>query len=111
MDETTAKMEQAPRKTLGERFPDLLRTAAGQFRRGEDTAGIEGLIAAVAELEELVETERHSQLDSNDLSGLLPFLRELYFHIHNQDIAGMADFLDDSLGLLTEQWPGGCGDP
>jgi hypothetical protein len=110
MDEMTVKMEQTLLRTQGKRLLDLLQTAAKQFRNGEDAVGIEGLLTAAAELGNLVETDRNSRRPQIDLSRLLLSLRKLYFYIHNQDITGIADFLEDALCPLTEQWLRGCGD-
>jgi hypothetical protein len=81
-----------------------LHTTVKQFRNGEDAVGIECLLTAAAELENFVETDRYSRRPQIDLNRLLPSLKELYFCIHNQDITGIADFLEDSHYTLTEKW-------
>ena len=110
MDEMTTKIELTLFRTQGKRLLDLLQTTAQLFRSGEDTMGIEGLITAAAELEILTETDRYSRRPQINMSRLLPSLKKLCFYIHNQDITGIADFLEDSLCPLTEQWLRGCGD-
>jgi len=110
MDEMTAKMELTLLRTQGKRLLDLLHTTAKQFQSGEDAVGIKSLLTAAAELENLVETDRNSQCPQIDPSMLLPSLRKLYFYIHNQDITGIADFLEDAFCPLVGQWLRGCDD-
>jgi hypothetical protein len=109
MDETTAKTERFLLETQGKRFLNLLQTAAGQFRSGEDAEGIDNMLTAAAELETLVETDQSSRQSQIALSRLLPAMRKLYFYIQNQDITGIADFLEDTFCPLTEEWLKGCG--
>lgn len=110
MDETTLSLEQLPLRAQGKRLLDLWRTAAEQFRSGEDSEGIGSLITAAAELEILMETDRNSRRPHIDLSRLLPSLKMLYFYTHNQDLTGIADLLEDALCPLTGLWLRGCGD-
>ena len=110
MDEMMAMMEQDMVRTQGKSLCDLLQATANHFRSGDDTAGIKGLLSAAAELERLVVADRNLRQPQIDLNRLLLSLRKLYFYIHNQDITGISDFLEDSLYPLMAEWQKGCCD-
>ncbi len=92
-----------------EHLLDALEAASLQLRGGEDAAGIESILHAIAELEDLVETDQNTMQPHIDLAALLPAVRMLHFYIQNKDIAGIADFLQDTLCPLTGQWLKGSG--
>lgn len=109
MNEMTTMAEPTPLRAQSKRLRNFLQTAVAQFQIGDDAAGIENLLAAAAELENLVEADRNSQRPQIDLRRLLPAVRKLHFYIQNQDIAGISDLLEDTFCPLTEEWLKGCG--
>ena len=102
MDEP--KLEQLPTAPQSERLLELLRTSAELFCVGEDLLGIDSLAKAAASMRSLVEADRKSHRPQLDLSMILPPLRTLYSYIHNQDITGVTDYLEDTFCAQTEQW-------
>lgn len=89
---------------------DFFYTAFTQFQNSEDSAGIETLLTAATQLENLVETDRNLQQPQINLNRLLPDLRKLYFYIQNQDITGITDLLEYTFYPLTQKWLEGSGD-
>lgn len=110
MNEFTAKAEMAMLAAQSEHLNGLLKKASAQLRGGEDAEGIKSLLYAMAETENLVENDRQSMMPRIDLAALLPVIKTLYFYLQNKDIAGIADFLEDTLCPLTGQWLKGCED-
>lgn len=103
MNEIT-KTEQAMFALQNERLRGFLQTASKPLRNGEDAEGIDGLLSAVSELEKLVENDQNSLQPRIDLDQLLPAVRTLCFYIQNQDIAGIADLLEDVLTPMAGEW-------
>jgi hypothetical protein len=104
MNETKTKTESAVFIVQIERLHGFLQTVSVQLRTGEDAVGIENLLSAVSELEQLVENDQNSPQPQIDLSRLLPAVRALCFCIKNQDIVGIADLLEDVFYPLAEEW-------
>lgn len=104
MNEMTAKTNPAMLAVQSERLRGLLQTASAQLYRGEDAEGIESLLSAVSELEKLVESDQNSLQPQIDLSRLLPFVKTLCAYIKNQDIAGIADLLEDVFYPMAGEW-------
>lgn len=90
-------------------FLAFLHLAVGYFRIGEDAEGMENFLSAMEELELVVKTDRNSPHPEIDLNLLLPSVRGLYFYMQNQDIAGIADLLEDAVAPLAEEWLKGAG--
>lgn len=80
------------------------QTAAERFRKGEDAAGLECFLTATAELESLVEADQILPRPRIGLDRLLPAVRQLHFYMQNQDITGIADFLEDTICPMTQEW-------
>lgn len=104
MNEMTAKTQQAIFALQSESLRSILQTASTQLRNGEDAEGIEGLLSAVSELEKLVDNDQNSLKPRIDLDRLLPAVKRLYFYIQNQDIAGIADLLEDVFYPMAGEW-------
>ena len=104
MNEMTAKTEPVMLSVQSERLRDLLQRVSAQLRSGEDAEGIEGLLSALSELEKLLENDQNSLQPQIDLSRLLPAMKTLCSYMKNQDIAGIADLLEDVLYPMTEEW-------
>lgn len=104
MNETTEKTKPAMLPAQSERLRGLLQTASAQLHSGEDAEGIESLLSAVSELEKLVESDRNSPFPGIDLGRLLPALKTLCAYMKNQDIAGIADLLEDVFYPMTGEW-------
>lgn len=109
MNDFTVKAELAMFAAQSEHLNGLLKKASAQLRRGEDDEGIKSLLYAIAETEKLVENDQNAMQPHIDLAALLPAVKLLYFYIQNKDIAGIADFLEDTLCPLPGQWVKGCG--
>lgn len=78
------------------------------MRSGEDAAGIDDLLSAVNELESAAEADPESwRFRQNEL---LPALRELYFAMQNNDIAGVTDWLEYTAVPMANEWLKGCGE-
>lgn len=105
---TTAMMEQTLPEPKAEHLPGLLREAVSKFRSGEDAAGIESLFSAMKELENAVEAEKNSLRFQIAVARLLPVMRKLRVYLQNQDIAGIADLLEDALCPAVEESGKGC---
>ena len=104
MHETASRTEPASFKAQCENLRNFLQSAVKEFRTGEDGAGIENLLSAAAELENLVETDQNSPQPKIELTRLFPIVRRLKVYLINQDIAGLADLLEDTFFPLTEEW-------
>lgn len=104
MNEMTAKTEPVMLSVQSERLRDLLQRVSAQLRSGEDAEGIEGLLSAMSELEKLLENDQNSLQPQIDLSRLLPAMKTLCSYMKNQDIAGIADLLEDVLYPMTGEW-------
>lgn len=104
MNEMTEKTEPVMLAVQSERLRGFLQTTSAQLRSGEDAEGIEGLLSAVSELEELVENDQNSLKPQIDLSRLLPAVKTLYSYMKNQDIAGISDLLEDAFTPMTGEW-------
>lgn len=107
MDAVPAETGQILTETKAEHFLRLLRAAAAEFQNGEDADGLRNLLAAADEFEIFVENDRSSPAPRIGLERLLPAVKRLYFYIRNQDIAGIADLLEDSFIPLAEEWQKG----
>lgn len=108
MDEMMPKSDQNLLRVRSKCLLYLLQTADGQFQNGDDAIGIENLLAAIAELEKITETDHNSQQPQIDLSRLLPDMRRLHFYIQNQDITGITDFIEYAFCPMTEELLKGC---
>ncbi len=104
MNETTVKTEPVMLTLQSEHLHCLLQTTSVQLRSGEDAEGIEGLLSALSELEELVENDQISLQPQIDLNRLLPAVRTMHFYIKNQDVAGVADLLEDVFYPMAGEW-------
>lgn len=98
------KKSELPFPATGGHPANSFQTAAEQFRKCEDAAGLEVLLTAAAELENLVVADQNSPRPRIDLDRLLPAVRQLYFYMQNQDITGLADFLEDTICPMTKEW-------
>lgn len=106
MEGTTAGTETASFRA--ERLQQILKSAVGYFRVGEDTEGMDSFRDAMKELELVVEGDRNLQQPQIDLNRLLPALRTLYFYMRNQDITGMTDCLENMVVPLADERQKGC---
>ena len=104
MSEMPTKTEAAVLTVDFEKLRGLLQTTSAQLRSGDDAKGIESLLSAMAELEKLVEEDQNSRMPRIGLGRLLPALRTLYDLIRNQDMAGIADLLEDVFCPMTGEW-------
>ncbi|MFA5676362.1 MAG: hypothetical protein WDA65_07540 [Christensenellales bacterium] len=98
------KTETKPAVPESERLRGFLQSASAQLYEGEDKKGIENLLAAVSELEKLVESDQGSPQPRIDLDRLLPLMKTLRDCIKNQDIAGIADLLEDKFYPMAAEW-------
>jgi hypothetical protein len=104
MNVMTAKTEQGMFALQSESLCGFLQTASARLRSGEDAEGIEGLLFAMSELEILVENDQKSQQPQIDMRRLLPAMTTLCFYIKNQDMAGIADLIEDVFYPMAGEW-------
>jgi hypothetical protein len=108
MKEMTVRTEQTLIRNENNRLQELLQTAVGHFRSGEDTAGLDSFLSAMEELDVVIEADRKSRQPQINLDQLLPAVRGLYFYMQNQDITGITDLLEYTVYPLTKEWLKGC---
>lgn len=96
-------------KITGSRFLTALFSSIECFRKGEDHSGIDYFLNSINDLEALVESYKPSSGNLNrNFEKMIPAVRTLQVHMHNQDMTGMTDVLEFTLYPLAKGWIEEC---
>ena len=85
------------------RFHYALLAAIKDFRSGNDRKGLDEFLAAMEDLEMLLETNLFLGGESIKTKRSLPILEEISVQIKNKDVVGLTDLLEFTLYPIVKE--------
>lgn len=85
------------------RYSNTLLAAIENFRSGNDRQGLDEFLAAMEDMEMILEMDRYLGRETFKPDYILPILDALSVLIKNQDIVGMVDLLEFTLYPITKE--------
>ena len=85
------------------RLCETMLDAIDDFRSGNDRQGLDEFLAAMEDLEMILDMDRYSGTAAFEMHRIQPILEELSALVKNQDIVGITDLLELALYPLAKE--------